>query len=35
VPYLADLVIPAADVTTLSLADPIVSETVGLVPSRG
>jgi HAD superfamily hydrolase (TIGR01509 family) len=35
VPYLADLEIPAADVTTLSLADPIVSETVGLVPSRG
>jgi HAD superfamily hydrolase (TIGR01509 family) len=35
VPYLADMAIPAADVTTLSLADPIVSETVGLVPSRG
>jgi HAD superfamily hydrolase (TIGR01509 family) len=35
VPFLADLEIPAADITTLSLADPIVSETVGLVPSRG
>ena len=35
VPYLADLEIPAAHVRALSLADAIVSETVGLVPSRG
>jgi HAD superfamily hydrolase (TIGR01509 family) len=35
VPYLADMEIPAADITTASLADAIVSETVGLVPSRG
>jgi HAD superfamily hydrolase (TIGR01509 family) len=35
VPYLADMEIPAADLTTASLADAVVSETVGLVPSRG
>jgi HAD superfamily hydrolase (TIGR01509 family) len=35
VPYLADMEIPAADLIAASLADPIVSETVGLVPSRG
>jgi HAD superfamily hydrolase (TIGR01509 family) len=35
VPYLADMAIPDADITTASLADAIVSETVGLVPSRG
>jgi HAD superfamily hydrolase (TIGR01509 family) len=35
VPYLADMEIPAADVVATSLADTIVSETVGLVPSRG
>jgi HAD superfamily hydrolase (TIGR01509 family) len=35
VPYLADMEIPAADVIATSLADAIVSETVGLVPSRG
>jgi hypothetical protein len=27
--------IPAADLTTASLADAVVSEMVGLVPSRG
>jgi HAD superfamily hydrolase (TIGR01509 family) len=35
VPYLADMEIPAADITARSLADPIVAATVGLVPSRG
>ena len=35
VPYLPDMEIPAADLTTASLADAVVSETVGLVPSRG
>jgi HAD superfamily hydrolase (TIGR01509 family) len=35
VPYLADMEIPAADVVTASLADALVLETVGLVPSRG
>jgi HAD superfamily hydrolase (TIGR01509 family) len=35
VPYLADMEIPAADVIATSLADAVVSETVGLVPSRG
>jgi HAD superfamily hydrolase (TIGR01509 family) len=35
VPYLADMDIPAADIITASLADAVVSETVGLVPSRG
>ncbi|MCW3001342.1 MAG: family phosphatase [Conexibacter sp.] len=33
VPYLADMAIPDADIITASLADAIVSETVGLVPS--
>jgi HAD superfamily hydrolase (TIGR01509 family) len=35
VPYLADMEIPDADITAGSLADAIVSEAVGLVPSRG
>jgi HAD superfamily hydrolase (TIGR01509 family) len=35
VPYLADMQIPAADLTAASLADAVVSATVGLVPSRG
>jgi HAD superfamily hydrolase (TIGR01509 family) len=35
VPYLADLEIPAADLVAGSLADTVVLETVGLVPSRG
>ena len=35
VPYFADMDIPDADITAASLADAIVSETVGLVPSRG
>ena len=35
VPYLPDIEIPAADVLTGSLADTVVLETVGLVPSRG
>jgi HAD superfamily hydrolase (TIGR01509 family) len=34
VPYLADMEIPAADLIAGSLADAIVLETVGLVPSR-
>jgi HAD superfamily hydrolase (TIGR01509 family) len=35
VPYLADIELPEADVVTASLADAVVLETVGLVPSRG
>jgi HAD superfamily hydrolase (TIGR01509 family) len=35
VPYLPDMPIPAADIVTPSLADEVVLETVGLVPSRG
>jgi HAD superfamily hydrolase (TIGR01509 family) len=34
VPYLPDMEIPAADLVAHSLADTIVLETVGLVPSR-
>jgi HAD superfamily hydrolase (TIGR01509 family) len=34
VPYLPDMAIPAADIVTASLADAVVLETVGLVPSR-
>ncbi len=33
VPYLPDMEIPPADLTTASLADAVVLETVGLVPS--
>lgn len=35
VPYLADMEIPAADIVAASLADAVVLETVGLVPSPG
>jgi HAD superfamily hydrolase (TIGR01509 family) len=35
VPYLPDIEIPPADVLATSLADAVVLETVGLVPSRG
>jgi len=35
VPYLAELEIPQADLVAGSLADTVVLETVGLVPSRG
>ena len=35
VPYLPDMAIPAADILAASLADAVVLETVGLVPSRG
>jgi HAD superfamily hydrolase (TIGR01509 family) len=35
VPYLPDMAIPDADVVTASLADAVVLELVGLVPSRG
>jgi HAD superfamily hydrolase (TIGR01509 family) len=35
VPYLPDMDVPAADIVTASLADAVVLETVGLVPSRG
>jgi HAD superfamily hydrolase (TIGR01509 family) len=35
VPYLADIEIPAADIVTASLADAVVLEAVGLVPSQG
>jgi HAD superfamily hydrolase (TIGR01509 family) len=35
VPYLADIEIPDADVVAGSLADAVVLEAVGLVPSRG
>jgi HAD superfamily hydrolase (TIGR01509 family) len=35
VPYLPDMEIPGADIVTASLADAVVLETVGLVPSRG
>jgi HAD superfamily hydrolase (TIGR01509 family) len=35
VPYLPDMEIPAADLTTASLADAVVSQAVGLVPSPG
>jgi HAD superfamily hydrolase (TIGR01509 family) len=35
VPYLADIAVPQADVIAGSLADSVVLEAVGLVPSRG
>jgi HAD superfamily hydrolase (TIGR01509 family) len=35
VPYIADMEIPPADLTTASLADAAVLEAVGLVPSQG
>jgi HAD superfamily hydrolase (TIGR01509 family) len=35
VPYLPDIELPEADVVAGSLADAVVLETVGLVPSRG
>jgi HAD superfamily hydrolase (TIGR01509 family) len=35
VPYLADIELPQADIVAASLADAVVHEAVGLVPSRG